>query len=51
MGLDHRSGALAVDDPHRDRARVRAGELGVHRYAQVAPERERHLDEKAVLGR
>ena len=51
VGLDDRSGALAVDDPHGDRARVGAVELGVHRHAEAAPDGERHLDEKAVLGR
>ena len=51
VGLDDAAGALAVDDLHRDRARVGAAERGVHRHAEALADGERHLDEKAVLGR
>ncbi len=48
--LDDAPGALAVHDLHRDRARVRAAELGADRHPEPLPDRERHLDEEPVLG-
>ena len=48
--LDDAPGALAVDDLHRHRPRLRAAELGVHRDAVALAHRECHLDEKPVLG-
>ena len=48
--LDHRAGALAVDDLHGHRARVRAGERGPHRHPEPATDGEGDLDQEPVLG-
>ena len=50
VGLHDRARALAVDDLHRDRARVGAAERGVHRHAEPLADGEGHLDEEPVLG-
>jgi len=47
--LHHATHAFALDDGHHDRARLRAGELGDHRHAQIDGQAEGHLDYELVV--